>query len=384
MNFDFITSQRIIFGNGKVNEIGQLCAGFGKRAIIFCGQTLTQAQNVKKLLWAQGIESTLFSIDNEPDLVLIQKALQATKEFGAEFIVSIGGGSVIDCGKAIAVLITNSGPVIDYLEVVGAGKILEHAPLPFIAVPTTAGTGSEVTKNAVILVNDSNVKVSLRSPMMLPKIALVDPELTYSMPPEVTASTGMDALAQVIEPFVCKKANVMTDLFCREGIWRAGSSLEKAYADGSDKMARENMAWTSLLGGLCLANAGLGAVHGFAAPLGGMFNAPHGEICARLLAPVVEENHQALMDRQPYSPILLRYSEVAQLLLDNQAARALDAVQWLEKITARLKIRRLSEMGVRTSDFDEISDKAAQASSMQANPIVLTKAELIKILEKAF
>ena len=229
-------------------------------------------------------------------------------------VIGLGGGSAIDTGKAIAALLTNPGDPLDYLEVIGRGQALQQTPLPYIAIPTTAGTGSEVTRNAVLASHEHHVKVSLRSPLMLPRVAIVDPELTYSLPPAITASTGLDALTQLIEPYTCNSPNPMIDAICREGMQRAARSLKRAYQNGSDAAAREDMSIAALFGGMALANAKLGAVHGFAGPLGGLFPAPHGMICARLLPFVVEANVRALQMREPDSPVLKRYDEVAQLL----------------------------------------------------------------------
>ena len=222
----------------------------------------------------------------------------------------------------MAALIPNQGEVIDYLEVIGAGRKLQAAPLPFIALPTTAGTGAEVTKNAVLGSKEHRVKVSLRDNQMLANIALVDPLLTHSMPPSVTASTGMDALTQVLEPYVTHLATPLTDGFCVEGLRRAGRSLRRVFDEPADAAARSDMALTSLLGGLALANAKLGAVHGFAGVLGGMYGAPHGAICAALLPPVIDANIRALTERQPNSPALRRYEHAAQTLLADESAEA--------------------------------------------------------------
>jgi alcohol dehydrogenase class IV len=252
-----------------------------------------------------------------------------------------------------------------------------------IAVPTTAGTGSEVTRNAVLAVPEQKVKVSLRSPFMLPRLALVDPELTYRLPPAVTASTGMDALTQVIEPFVSIRANELVDLYCREGITRAARSLKLVYQQGNQVAGRADMAWASLLGGLCLANAGLGAVHGFAAPIGGMFTAPHGAVCARLLPLVFEANYRALMERQPQNPVIGRFGEVARMLTNNSQANIEDGVDWLKQLCADLHIPALASYGVGQADIALLVQKSTAASSMKANPIQLTSDELGKILEKA-
>jgi alcohol dehydrogenase class IV len=227
------------------------------------------------------------------------------------------------------------------------------------------------------------MKVSMRSPLMIARVALVDPELTYSLPPAVTASTGMDALAQVLEPFVSKKANPLTDLYCLEGIKRAARSLLKAYTSGNDQQAREDMAYTSLLGGLALANAGLGGVHGFASPIGGMFEAPHGAVCARLLPLVVQTNVEAIRERIPESPILGRYLEIARILTGNSTATIEDGIGWLETLVTQLNIPALCNYGIKPGDIPILVENAAVASSMQANPIQLSKKELSQILESA-
>ena len=229
-------------------------------------------------------------------------------------MIGLGGGSAIDAAKAIAALAANGGDPLDYLEVVGRGRSLTQPSLPCIAIPTTAGTGAEVTRNAVLASPEHGIKASLRSATMLPRLALVDPELTYSLPAAVTASTGLDALTQLIEPFTSSKANPLTDALCREGMMRAARSLRTAYEDGRDAAAREDMALASLFGGLALANAGLGVVHGFAGPVGGTFHAPHGAVCAAFLPHVMAVNARALRTRQPGSAALARYDEIARIL----------------------------------------------------------------------
>ncbi len=280
-------------------------------------------------------------------------------------------------------MLNNPGELLDYLEVIGKGKSILHPSAPCMAVPTTAGTGAEVTRNAVLASPAHQVKVSLRSPHMLPKVALVDPELTLSLPPAVTASTGMDALAQLIEPFVCNRANPLTDAFCRAGMPRAARSLQRAFEQGADVAAREDMSLASLLGGLALANAGLGAVHGFAGPIGGAFHAPHGAVCAILLPPVMAANVRALRERQPESPALRRYDEVAVMLTGNPNATAADAVAWTQVLCQALNIPPLSAYGVGPGDVDDLVEKAAVASSMKPNPITLTRHELREILMQA-
>ncbi|HEU4563698.1 MAG TPA: iron-containing alcohol dehydrogenase, partial [Gemmatimonadaceae bacterium] len=230
---------------------------------------------------------------------------------------------------------------------------------------------------------DAHVKVSLRSPLMLPAVALIDPTLTYTLSPALTASTGMDALTQCIEPFVTPQANPLTDAIAREGMRRAARSLRRAVRDGSDVDARRDMAVASLCGGLALANAKLGAVHGFAAPLGGMFPVPHGTACARLLPGVVEANVRALRARAPSSPALARYDEVARTLSGRADARAEDAADWLQSLGDDLAIPRLSAYGLAAEHVPGVAAKARKASSMQGNPVALTDEELAGILVAA-
>jgi alcohol dehydrogenase class IV len=298
-------------------------------------------------------------------------------------IVALGGGSVLDAGKAISALTTNRGDVFDYLEVIGKGQPLVNAPLPFIAIPTTAGTGTEVTRNAVLGSPAHGVKVSLRSPMMLPSLALVDPELTYSLPPAITASSGLDALTQLIEPFVSVKSNPLTDAVCREGIRRTAKSLRRVYHNSVDGAAREDMSLASLFGGMALANAALGAVHGFAGPLGGMLNAPHGAICAKLLPLVMESNLKALESRHAGHVAIGRFTEIARMVTENDSASAWDGVQWVRDLVRELNIPPLSAHGMTDADIPEAVQKTLNASSYKGNPIPLSEGELHEILEKA-
>jgi alcohol dehydrogenase class IV len=293
----------------------------------------------------------------------------------------LGGGSVLDAAKALAALLTNPGDPLDYLEVIGLGRPLAIAAAPCIAIPTTAGTGSEVTRNAVLGSPEHRVKASLRSASMLPRLAVVDPELTYELPRAITASTGLDALTQLIEPYVSVRANPMTDQFCVEGMRRASTALPRAWENGGDRQARCDMAWASLLGGMALANAALGAVHGFAAPLGGMFPAPHGAVCAALLPHAMAVNIGALRARSPEK--LGRYDEVARVLTGKPHATASDGAAWIAALCRKLEIPPLRNYGVTQSDLPVLVGKAAQANSMKGNPIVLTEVELREIISRA-
>jgi alcohol dehydrogenase class IV len=379
--FEFATAARIIFGAGTLAEVGPIAAAMGRRALIVAFGMQERTAALLKVL--AGIDCAVFNVEGEPKVTTILEGVQRAKAHAADLVIGFGGGSVLDTGKAIAALFTNGGDPLDYLEVIGKGKPLTQPPLPYIAIPTTAGTGSEVTRNAVLASPEQAVKVSLRSPMMLPRVALVDPELTYGLPPDITASTGLDALTQVIEPLVSNRATPMTDALCREAIPRAARSLQRAYEQGSDPAAREDMCMVSLCGGLALANAGLGAVHGFAAPIGGMFPAPHGAVCARLLPYVMALNVRVLAARQPASASLPRYTEVAKLLTGSPNATSTDGVAWVRQLCETLHVPPLSTYGITKADFPALIEKAAAASSMKANPIKLTPEELGEILEQA-
>lgn len=383
MRFEFATAARILFGAGTLTETAEAASGLGTRALLVVGKSARRATRLIDSLTASGLPVKLFHVEGEPTVETALAGVEAARKVGCDLVIGLGGGSALDAGKAIAALLTNPGEPLDYLEVVGKGQPLVQPPAPYIAIPTTAGTGAEVTRNAVLAVPEKRVKVSLRSPLMLPRLAIVDPELTYGLPPDVTASTGLDALTQLIEPFLSNAANPLTDSLCREGIQRAARSLRTACENGADPQAREDMCIASLFGGLALANAKLGAVHGFAGPLGGMFPAPHGAVCARLLPFVLETNLAALQERAPDSPTLARFDEVAQLLTGKPQAAASDGIAWLEELTVSLGIPPLSRYGVQTSDFPIIIAQAQKASSMKGNPIELNENELESILAQS-
>ena len=383
MNFEFAAPARIVFGEGRLREVDAIAAAMGSRALVVEGASGTRAAPLVELLRASGLATTELRVAGEPTTALVEQGVALARGARCDVVVALGGGSVIDAAKAIAALLTNPGELRDYLEVVGRGRPLTERAAPMIAIPTTAGTGAEVSRNAVLMVEEERVKVSLRSPLMLPAVALVDPELTYTLPPDVTARTGLDALAQCIEPFVTPQANPLSDAVAREGMGRAAGALRRAYRNGSDVEARRDMAVASLCGGLALANAKLGAVHGFAAPLGGMFPVPHGTACARLLPPVVAMNVRALRARAPGSPALARYDEVARTLTGSVTARADDAAPWLADLVRDLEVPSLAAFGVRAADVPDVAAKAKKASSMQGNPIALTDEELAEVLGAA-
>ncbi len=383
MRFEFATDERIIFGPGMLAEAAPLAQELGERALVVTGATEERAAPLRDALVQLGIALSTFSVDREPTTALVGAGTEVARQHRTQVVIAMGGGSVIDAGKAIAALLTNGGHPLDYLEVIGRGQPLTEPSAPLIAIPTTAGTGAEVTRNAVLASPQHGVKASLRSRYMLPTLAIVDPLLAHSLPPAVTASTGLDALTQVLEPYVSRQANPLTDSLCREGLRRVSTALRRAYADGDDAGARQDMALVSLFGGLALANAKLGAVHGFAGVLGGQYDAPHGAICGRLLPHVVEFNVAALQERDSEHPALERYTEIAAILTGESEAAAQDGVNWVRSLCRELQIPGLADYGVRRQDFDLIVGKARSSSSMKGNPIRLTDRELHAILEQA-
>jgi alcohol dehydrogenase class IV len=380
--FESATTHRILFGPGTLREVGPIAKSFGSRALVATGRDKSRARQLLALLRAADMKCFTFLVSGEPTTDMVRKGTCLARDERCDVVIGFGGGSAMDAAKAMAMLLTNGGDPLDYVEVVGRGQPITKPAAPCIAIPTTAGTGAEVTRNAVIGVPERRVKVSLRSPLMLPRVAIVDPDLTRKLPRQVTACCGLDALSQLIEPLVSVKANPMTDAFCRQGIQLAARSLRTACRD-DEPAAREDMSLASLLSGLALANAGLGAVHGFAAPIGGRFPAPHGAVCAALLAAVMEVNIGALRGRRPGSESLRRYDEVAQLLTGEPRADADDGVVWVRELCAALKIRPLSGWGVTEKDFATLMEKAAAASSMKGNPIILSQPELREILARS-
>lgn len=375
-SFTFATAQRIAFGAGRSADLAAVVGEFGRRPFVCTGAT---ADRFAHLL--EGLDARTWPVVGEPDLDDIRAGVAAAREHDADVLVGLGGGAVLDTAKLTAALVPNDGDILDYLEVIGAGRPLANTPLPFIAVPTTAGTGSEVTSNGVVTSTEHGVKVSLRSPSMLARVALVDPELTLGCPPAVTASSGLDALTQCLEPYVSPFANPLTDGFCAEGLRRAGRSLRRAYAHGDDLDARTDMALCSLLGGLALANAKLGAVHGLAGVIGGLTGAPHGVSCATLLVPACAGTITALRAEDASHPALARYAEAGTLLTGTAGIDVL--LDWLGETVRLLGVPSISELGVRQSNYERIAEQAARASSTKGNPIALSTAQLVAVLQAA-
>jgi alcohol dehydrogenase class IV len=388
MKFEFSTARRIVFGPGAAEQIPSLVAGYGKHAFVVIGSQADRLTAVLDAIASRSVTVTIFNVAGEPTTETAQAAVVTAREAKADVVLALGGGSVLDIGKIASAMLKNEGELSDFLEVVGKGKPLREPAAPLLAVPTTAGTGAEVTYNAVLGVPEQQVKVSIRSPLMLPRQAIVDPLLTHSMPPELTAGTGVDALTQLIEAFVSNKANPLTNGFCREGMRRAARSLRQAFEDGSNAQAREDMSLASLLGGMALANAKLGAVHGFAGPLGGMTSASHGVICGRLLPFVMQANVQALRNRgenpdEETASILARFDEIGRILTGKDTADASDGVTWVGELCLALGLPGLRKHGLSTVDFPIVVERARKASSMQGNPVALNDEELAAILTQA-
>jgi alcohol dehydrogenase class IV len=378
--FEFATATRIVFGAGRLAEAPEAVKSLGgHKVLLVTGRDPRRAEPLREGLARLGLPSVTFAVEGEPTVELAREGTAIAVSNGCDAVVAFGGGSALDAGKAIAALAANGGDPLDYLEVVGRGQALTKPSLPLVAIPTTAGTGSEVTRNAVLGVKDAQVKASLRSPLMLPRLALVDPDLLAGAPPAVLASSGLDALSQLLEPFLSARSNPLTDALAREGLGRSARSLRRAVLEGPDAAAREDLALASLFGGLCLANAGLGAVHGFAAPVGGMFDAPHGAVCAALLPATLEVNLRALRARAPAHPALPRFQEVAVLLTGRAEARAEDGIAWVKELCQALAVPGLGHYGLTEADMPRLVARARAASSMKANPLVLTDEELMEI-----
>jgi alcohol dehydrogenase class IV len=375
--FEFATAGRILAGAGRAAELPGVLAGLGSRVLVCTGANPARHAG---LLAGLGLPAAMFSVGGEPTVDLVRAGIAAAREHGADVVVAIGGGSVIDTGKAVAMLLANGGDPLDYLEVVGSGRKITQPAVPCVAVPTTSGTGAEVTANAVLAAPAHRVKASLRSPLMIPRVALVDPELTVSCPAPVTAASGMDALTQCLEPYVSVRASPLTDGLAREGLRRAAAGLRAAFADGSDLQARTDMAMCSLLGGMALANAKLGAVHGIAGVIGGTADVPHGVACAALLTPVIEANVRELRRDPSGQPVLDRYTEAARSLTGSPAASIEDGLAWLRETITMLGIPGLATSGIGPADADDVAVKAARSSSMQGNPVTLSHDDLRAIL----
>ena len=384
MTFEFFNTPRIVFGRGVVSRLAETVRALGRKAlVVFNGGA---EPRVVDLLASGGVGCVSLRQSGEPTVEHVIHGVELARHENCDVLVGLGGGSGIDAAKAIAGVLGSGGLPLDYMEVIGRGQPLTRPAMPWVAVPTTAGTGAEVTRNAVIGDPQRRFKASLRSELLLPRVALVDPELGVDVPPEVTARSGMDALCQLIESYTSKNAEPITDALARHGIDLAARSLRRAVADGNDLDAREDMALAALLSGICLTNAGLGAVHGFAAPLGANFLVPHGTVCAALLPHVMAVNIAALAAQSPQHPVLARYSDVGRALVAGSRGHesATDAaIGAAASLVRDLRIPPLGQFGITQQHVPEMVALAKKASSMRYNPVALSDDALAGVLRAA-
>jgi alcohol dehydrogenase class IV len=383
VRFDLALPGDIRFGAGRVSEVPGALADFGaNRVMVITGRTTSRADGIRAALNEADMSSMVFGVATEPSIERVRAAVDLALESGCDAVLGFGGGSALDVAKAVAVLARSGTDPMDHLEVIGAGRSIERPGLPCVAVPTTAGTGSEVTRNSVL--SGGGVKASLRSPLMLPKLAVVDPDLLVGVPKPTIAASGMDALSQLIEPLLSQRANPFTDALARDGIRRSARSLHRAYQEGmEDPGVREDLAIASLFSGMCLANSGLGAVHGLAAAVGARLSAPHGAVCAAVLAAAMDVNLRALSERAPDHFALQRIAEVASLLTGRAEASPEDAIAWLAELTAAVSIPGLASYGLNQDAIATIVTAAQRASSMRGNPIELSDQEVTEIVTRA-
>jgi len=388
IRFELAVTPEIVFGPSLVDALGEQTARFGRRALLVTGggslERIGVVARVEALLAERGVSVARVSVAGEPDTETVDRVTQTARAESCDVVVGLGGGSALDAAKSAAALVTNGGEALDYLEVVGRGRALERPSLPFLAVPTTGGTGSETTKNAVLLHRASRTKASLRSPHLLPRLALVDPQLSFSVPPETTAATGLDALTQLIEPFTSRRAQPLVDALAWDAMRRAAHALPRAFEEPDNLAARSDMMLASLVSGIALAHAGLGAAHAFAGPLGGTFPVPHGFACAAVLPHVMEANLRAAPGSHAGDEAVRRYAEVARALnadhgkTGKMAARG--GIEFVRELCMRLGVPPLSRYGVTREAVPDLVARAKLTSSMRANPVDLTDEELAGIL----
>ena len=374
VEFNFLTSPNIIFKRSAHKEIGKYVFGTGKRALILHSHSMAGEclRRMTQSLEENGIEAFLHeNKSSEPSPDMVDSASDAFKRHDCDFLIAVGGGSVIDTGKAVCGLVTNGGRLEEYLEGVGTGRKIVNAPVPFIAMPTTHGTGAEATKNAVISSREKLYKKSFRDDRLMARKIIVDAELMVSLPKKQTASCSMDALTQLIEAYTCRKATPLTDALCISGLKAAANSILTVYDNGSDVSAREEMAYASLLSGICLANAGLGAVHGFAPALGITYDIPHGESCALLLDHVMRYN---------ISYAECKYAHIGEILTGNKYKSASEAayagVDYVSDLKKHMLIQPdLKHLDIADNDIKNIISRLS-TNSMGANPVQMSEEQI--------
>ncbi|WP_029031599.1 iron-containing alcohol dehydrogenase [Salinarimonas rosea] len=378
-SFTFGPSGQIVFGRGRAAEAPGLVAAMARRVVLVHGRDSARAGWLHEGLVACGVAVTALGCPGEPTLPLLEDALETARAFAPDAVVAIGGGAAIDLGKALAALIPQETAPLDHLEVVGRGLPLGRAPLPCIALPTTAGTGAEVTKNAVVGVPEHRRKVSLRDARMVPRLAIVDPALTDGLPRAPTLASGLDALTQVIEPYLSARANPFTDALCRAAIPLALPALARLM-EAEDADARDAMAFVSLCGGLALAHAGLGVVHGLAGPIGGLADAPHGAVCGALLPHALEALDAAAA---PGSELARRLAEVRPDLAPALGVSPEETPRALAAFSARHGLPGLAALGVDPADHETLAEMAETSSSMKASAIAFDAPALVAVLRAA-
>lgn len=392
LRFEFATTPLTVFGEGLLEQLGAHAAPLGRRAWLVTGAGALERAGVLARaiasLEAAGVAlAGRQPVGGEPDTAAVDRGAREAREAGADLVVGLGGGSALDAAKAVACLLGNGGEALDYLEVVGRGRPVARPSAPFVAVPTTAGTGSEATRNAVLADAASGTKASIRHASMLPRVALLDPALTHGLPPAITARTGLDALVQLIEPYVSKRENPAVDALALEGLRRAAPALPRAYADGGDTGARADLLLAAHWSGIALAHCGLGVAHAFAGPLGGAFPVPHGLACAATIAGAMAANLRAARRTPAGAATVARYADVARAMgaagsePDDAAADA--GARHVRELCALLNVPKLADFGVTTAAVPELVAKARRTSSMKANPVELSDAELAAVLEQA-
>ena len=387
--FNIARLPRIVFGQGVIARLPELAATFGANALVVTGARSFQDspywEGLLTGLKARNVRWEVVRVAGEPSPQLVDDAVNSHRGGHWDVVIGIGGGSALDAAKAIAGLLIPGNSVLDHLEGVGPERPYVGPAVPFIAVPTTAGTGSEATKNAVLSTQGPNgFKKSFRDEKLVAEYAIIDPDLLASCPRTVLAANGMDAFTQLLEAYVSSRANPMTDALALSGLEAARDGLLPWYEGTDDPVAcRSRMAYAALLSGIALAQVGLGSVHGLASPLGAFFPIPHGVVCGTLVAAATRVNVAALRGRAPDSPALRKYADVGRLLVrrdlaDRDAIAAL--AETLDDWTRRLQLPRLSAFGIGQADFPRIVANS-RGSSMKTNPVVLTDAELSAVLE---
>ncbi|CAH0533418.1 Long-chain-alcohol dehydrogenase 1 [Vibrio stylophorae] len=378
--FQFSTANRILFGEGALERSLSLLNQYGYSALLVCGQDLSRSELLVHHFQQQNMRYQQVSVKGEPYIAMVEELAAEGRRFSPDMVIAMGGGSVIDTGKALAALIPNQGSVYDYIEVVGRALPLQNKPLPFIAIPTTAGTGAEVTPNAVLTSAQERIKTSMRSPQMLPDLAIVDPTYSAGASPELTARSGMDAFTHLMEAYVCNEPNPLSDMVCEEGLRRFVSAILPAVEE-DDLRARSDLAFAAMLGGMARANAKLGAAHALGRALGGRLDIAHSSITAYIAPYVMQENILAATAAHRHD-VLNRYRQLSCLLTGRHNAEIDDCVAWTRRLLTRLALPSISHSGLCETLFEEVAADAMRSNALKGNPLPLNQQRLVQILEK--